>query len=1115
MERTFRFRITADGLAELEKSLKDLGPAGEAAFKRLAEASPTLANALNKANEELDRTRGRLKELGESGLARNVFAQAQGAAEGFARGLGPVGAALGAMGPAGLAAAAALGLVGGALVTGAAALEKEEQGFRRLNAVLTATGSAAGVTAADIRALAEEVETSTLASGEAVTEAATRLAAFGGAGAAAFGDVVKRAQDMAAVFGGDVKANTEALAQALAKIDQGEVSSLRRSFGFLGAAALDAVEALAKTGATADAQQRFMLALQERVGGAGAAERGNTLTGAVKGLDKAWDDLLKTWGRATNAAAPLIAVINALRGATDFAAERAAPRSPLDDLSQVDRDIERLGNARNPAANRAQIEALQRRRAALFVLMAEQDEQARGDAATAAAGALAAKEERDAAATAARAAATAEVVRQLEREIELAGIATAERERTLAADKARAELLRANPQATADEIAQVVLLARQRVAMGQAEKERAENGKRILDALERAADEERRIWEAGEKLVEQDRKREAALADYIRGLEDEARLSGLSTREREVQKALLEAQAKLQRELTAEEAKRIRQAVEGKQANEEVRQRAEEAAKEVERVTGRSTDRIVDFAADAFDRLFDRQKGGWRDVWDFAVQSARKALAQIAAEAVVRPIVRPIVSGVVGAVMGGGGSGRAAGNGGGGLLGSLGGLFSSSSSISTQGPGLVTGIGDWINGATGILGMDFSSGAAMLATNPFASTGYALNGIAGALGIGGGVAATTGAAATYGISAGQAALLANSGALGAGALSPLAATGIGAAIALAAIIAMSAIGGKKSVGPNATAGLSYRDGSFIVGNRGADNGGDLNGVVSAMQGVADALNGLQTQYGVRPANVDTSNPFAPVVDPQGGGFGLGTWTYSTGDEVMRALIRRGALTGDGAIGTALAGRDYANDNELQLALQAAAAIDALANDNLSPLQQALEAVNAKFDELAGVVDKAGLSLAKLNEAREKELAATAAQQIGASAGGLLSLIDAYSFGQGAVLSPAQQLAELKAASESAFARAQDGSGSSNDFASAANAYLGAARSYYGGTTAYGAELSAVFGQVKTLLDREMGSTAQAILEGAAETHSLLRQVVKRLDALNTSINATGGRRAVA
>jgi hypothetical protein len=63
----YRFRINAEGLEDLKRDLAALGPAGEAAFDRLKQNAPQLANALQKAQDQAAQTRRELEQLGSSG----------------------------------------------------------------------------------------------------------------------------------------------------------------------------------------------------------------------------------------------------------------------------------------------------------------------------------------------------------------------------------------------------------------------------------------------------------------------------------------------------------------------------------------------------------------------------------------------------------------------------------------------------------------------------------------------------------------------------------------------------------------------------------------------------------------------------------------------------------------------------------------------------------------------------------------------------------------------------------------------------------------------------------------------------------------------------------------
>ncbi|WP_188873811.1 phage tail tape measure C-terminal domain-containing protein, partial [Iodidimonas muriae] len=196
---------------------------------------------------------------------------------------------------AGLAAGAALAGVGLVLARGIAEAAEAERSYRRLEAVLRATGFASGLTARDIAGFADEMERSTLASAEAVQDAAAVLATFRSVAGATFTRAIRLAQDLSAVFGQDLRSSATQLGKALEEPVQG-ISALRRVGVSFTASQKELIESLVETGRTAEAQKVILDALEQQVGGAGAAEAGG-LTGAANRLSDAWGNLLESIGR--------------------------------------------------------------------------------------------------------------------------------------------------------------------------------------------------------------------------------------------------------------------------------------------------------------------------------------------------------------------------------------------------------------------------------------------------------------------------------------------------------------------------------------------------------------------------------------------------------------------------------------------------------------------------------------------------------------------------------------------------------------------------------------------------------------------------------------------------
>ncbi|MBX6321726.1 MAG: phage tail length tape measure family protein [Rhodospirillaceae bacterium] len=172
-----------------------------------------------------------------------------------------------------------------------------DRSYRRLEAVLRATGHASGLTAREIAGFASAMERSTLASAESVQDAAAVLATFRSVSGETFTRALRLAQDLAAVFGQDLRAGAIQLGKALEEPVQG-ISALRRVGVSFTASQRELIESLVETGQTAKAQNIILDALEQQVGGAGAAEAGG-LTGAANRLSDAWDNLLEAIGQTS------------------------------------------------------------------------------------------------------------------------------------------------------------------------------------------------------------------------------------------------------------------------------------------------------------------------------------------------------------------------------------------------------------------------------------------------------------------------------------------------------------------------------------------------------------------------------------------------------------------------------------------------------------------------------------------------------------------------------------------------------------------------------------------------------------------------------------------------
>lgn len=217
--------------------------------------------------------------------------------------------------------AAAAAAFGTAFAAGTAAAAEEEIALKRLDAVLKATGSQAGVTTSDVRGMAEALAQGTLATKEEALGAAQALATFGGVGEENFRKVLSLAQDLAAAGFGALRENAQRLGR-LFEDPAKAIAALNRELGAFTPALRESIERLARTGDTAGAAELTLETLRKRVGGAGAAER-DTLVGAFDQARKEWGEFLQALGRT----GPVQAAGEALARLGKAAREAVTPRS--------------------------------------------------------------------------------------------------------------------------------------------------------------------------------------------------------------------------------------------------------------------------------------------------------------------------------------------------------------------------------------------------------------------------------------------------------------------------------------------------------------------------------------------------------------------------------------------------------------------------------------------------------------------------------------------------------------------------------------------------------------------------------------------------------------------
>ena len=255
-----------------------------------------IANA-QKFKKGIDGAKSKTKELGKatdlvSNKQKKFQTRLRDVAGSIAAVQGPLGPVAGRLNAIGAITGRVSGKLLGFLAVGTLAAvvlgkfiragAKAESQFLKLNAILKATGNAAGQTATDIEVLAESIGKNTLASVQGARDAAGVLLTFKSITGETFGEVLKLSQDLAAVGFGSIQTAAIQLGKALEEPEIG-LSSLRRVGVSFTEQQKEQIKVLSLTGQQAKAQALILKALKDQVGGAGE--------GAAGGLAGAFDTL--------------------------------------------------------------------------------------------------------------------------------------------------------------------------------------------------------------------------------------------------------------------------------------------------------------------------------------------------------------------------------------------------------------------------------------------------------------------------------------------------------------------------------------------------------------------------------------------------------------------------------------------------------------------------------------------------------------------------------------------------------------------------------------------------------------------------------------------------------
>ena len=292
---------------------------------KLTANQQNLKRGLDGADKSLEKTRTRSKKL-----KKDLNSAGKGVQESFRRASQSIAAIQGPLGPVAgriTSLGTIIGNVGlkiAAITVGVAALtfglraiigviSRSEVQFNKLNAVLRATGNAAGLTIDEIEDLSRQIGIGTLASTQKVRDAAGILLTFKSIQGDTFREALKLTQDLAAVGFGDVKTGAIQLGKALEEPIVG-LGALRRVGVSFTEEQKNLIKSLENTGQRAKAQEIILNALNSQVGGAGVSAA-DGLAGAMDTLSEKFTIFLETSKTGTGIVRTFTSVVNGLADA--------------------------------------------------------------------------------------------------------------------------------------------------------------------------------------------------------------------------------------------------------------------------------------------------------------------------------------------------------------------------------------------------------------------------------------------------------------------------------------------------------------------------------------------------------------------------------------------------------------------------------------------------------------------------------------------------------------------------------------------------------------------------------------------------------------------------------
>lgn len=216
----------------------------------------------------------------------------------------------------GVAGVAALGAITAAVVSGTKSMAEYERLQLRTNALIKATGSAAGFTTKELTDFASALDLKTLADRNMIMESINVMQTFKSVQGDVFTRSIELSQDLSEVLGTDMKSSVVMLGKALEDPIRG-LSALRRVGVSFTKTEEDQIKALVEANKAFEAQSKILDTLSGQVGGAGEGAAGG-LAGQIDTLNYRWRELTEAMTNTSAAVAGISAINKTLETMTNL-----------------------------------------------------------------------------------------------------------------------------------------------------------------------------------------------------------------------------------------------------------------------------------------------------------------------------------------------------------------------------------------------------------------------------------------------------------------------------------------------------------------------------------------------------------------------------------------------------------------------------------------------------------------------------------------------------------------------------------------------------------------------------------------------------------------------------